>query len=220
MNNYTSNTQKKKKKKNLSKGEINVLITNVNKSEFLKLKNDNYLKYYYFNNTVEIPENFNIIIETCLSLSNQMEEKKFQIKKYSILSQLIGELYKNKPEYIKDYLYPFNTKGDKDIIYPNFVFIITTNNAYDFFLKSSKRFLEDNELYSNLNLYIFYIKFNLMDRDYELIKNNESIEINKLREELKEEIIKSCREELNKQNEIISRLKWEIDELKKKNNNK
>jgi len=196
------------------------LITNVNKSEFLKLKNDNYLKYYYSNNTVEIPDNFNIIIEACLSLSNQMEKKIFQIKKNSILSQLIGELYKKKPEYIKDYLYPFNTKDDKDINYPNFVFIITTNNAYDFFLKSSKRFLEDNELYSNLNLYIFYIKFNLMDKDYELIKNNETIEINKLKEELKEEIIKSLREELNKQNEIISRLNREIDELKKKNNNK
>lgn len=142
--------------------------------------------------------------------------KNFQIKKYSILSQLIGELYKKKPEYIKDYLYPFNTKDDKDINYPNFVFIITTNNAYEFFLKSSKRFLEDNELYSNLNLYIFYIKFNLMDKEYELIKNNETIEINKLREELKEEIIKSFREEINKQNEIISRLNREIDELKKK----
>lgn len=59
-----------------------------------------------------------------------------------------------------------------------------------------------------------------MDKEYELIKNNETIEINKLREELKEEIIKSFREELNKQNEIISRLNREIDELKKKNNNK
>jgi len=77
VNSCTNNNQKKKKK-NLSKGEIDILITNVNKNEFLKLKNNNYLKYYFSNNTAKLPENFNIIIEACLSLSNQMEEKNFK----------------------------------------------------------------------------------------------------------------------------------------------
>ena len=115
-------------------------------------------------------------------------------------------------------------KDEIDMIYPNFVFIITTNNAYDFFKKSSKRFLEDKEIDSNLNLYIFYFKFNLVDNDFEIFKNNESIEINKLWEELnkqKQEIacISKLKEEITKQNEIISRQNKEIKELKKKINN-
>ena len=85
MSSCTSNIQKKEKK-NSSKEEIEVLITNVNKDEFLQLENKNYLKYFNCNNLAKITDNFNIIIEACLNLSNQMEEKKFQISKYSILS--------------------------------------------------------------------------------------------------------------------------------------
>ena len=73
----TSNIQKKRKKTS-SKEEINVLITNVNKDEFLKLENKNYLKYLNCNNLAKIPDNFNINIEACLNLSNQMLEKKLQ----------------------------------------------------------------------------------------------------------------------------------------------
>ena len=85
MSSCTSNIQKKEKK-NSSKEEIEVLITNVNKDEFLQLENKNYLKYFNCNNLAKITDNFNIIIEACLNLSNQMEEKKFQISKYRILS--------------------------------------------------------------------------------------------------------------------------------------
>ena len=64
----------------------------------------------------------------------------------------------------------------------------------------------------------------MVDKDFELIKNDESIEINKLWEELnkqKQEIecISKLKEEITKQNEIISIQNKEIEELKKKINN-
>ena len=214
---YTSGskkTAKKKEKKNLNKGEIDVLITNVKREEFLNLINEKYLKF----NKFTLPENFNIIVEACLNLSNQIEEKKIQIKKYRILTDLINDLYNKKPEYLNDYLCPFYGKYEMKIFNPNFVYIITTNSVYDYFIQTSRKFFEEKKNNQNLNLFILYIKFNLVDKNFGLANNNLN-DIKELMDELK--IQKQEIEKINKlndeQNQTIKVLKNEIDNLKKSN---
>ena len=73
---------------------------------------------------------------------------------------------------------------------PKFVFIIATNSAYEFFTKSSKKFLEDKEVNFNCYLLIYYIKFKLNDRELDLLENNED-EIMKTKvKKMEEDIIK------------------------------
>ena len=111
----SSNKEKKKKDKSSITAEIDVLITDVTKDELKKLTDGEYIKYYLSNYKKELPDKFNIIIEACVNLSTQMNEKKVQIKKYNILSRLIEELYSINKNFLDDYLSPFK-KNNKNII--------------------------------------------------------------------------------------------------------
>ena len=122
-----------------------------------------------------MPDKFNVIIEACVNLSSQMNEKKNQIKKYNILASLIEELYSKNEKYLHIYLSPFKKKNQSIISCPYFVFIITTNSAYKFFMTSAKKFLEDEKINYDYNLFIFYAKFKLNEINI-LKKNNEDLE--------------------------------------------
>lgn len=76
----SSNKEKKKKDKSSITAEIDVLITDVTKDELKKLTDGEYIKYYLSNCKKELPDKFNIIIEACVNLSTQMNEKKFKLK--------------------------------------------------------------------------------------------------------------------------------------------
>ena len=194
QNSENNSTFSKKKEDNNKKktieGEIDILITNVSKEQFAQLTSSNCKKYFLSNSTGNLPDRFNIIVEACLNLSTQMKNKKAQIKKYNVLAQLIEELYSKNPKYIDDYLFPFKDKIQNINMPPKFVFIIATNSAYEFFTKSSKKFLEDKEVNFNCYLLISYIKFKLNDRELDLLENNED-EIMKTKvKKMEEDIIK------------------------------
>ena len=76
----SSNNKKKKKDKNLSKGEIDVLIADVTKEEFKVLIDKECNKYFVSNYAKDLPSTFNIIIEACVNLSTKMNEKKDKLK--------------------------------------------------------------------------------------------------------------------------------------------
>ena len=169
----SSNKEKKKKDKSSITAEIDVLITDVTKDELKKLTDGEYIKYYLSNYKKEFPDKFNIIIEACVNLSTQMNEKKVQIKKYNILSRLIEELYSINKNFLDDYLSPFK-KNNKNIIKcPFFIFIITTNSAYNYFKISSKKFLEDSDSNYECKLFVYYVRFKLNEEvnNYKFLKN-------------------------------------------------
>ena len=171
----TTNTIKREKKR-LVKGRIDVLITNVTKDQFKQITHTKYNKYFVSNYVKELPDKFNIIIESCINLSTEMNEKKNQIKKYYILSELIEKLYSKNKNYLEIYLTPLKQKiGNIELSCPYFAFIITINNAYNYFKIASKKFLEDKDNI-NCNLYIYYIKFKLNDNKIDVCENNDDDE--------------------------------------------
>ena len=119
-----------------------------------------------------------------------MKDKKVQIKKYNILAKLIEELYSKNPKYIDDYILPFKDKIKNIRMSPKFVFVIATNNAYEFFTISSKKFLEDKEVNLHCHLFIYYIKFKDKDRELDLLENNEDETMIAKMKKMEEEIIK------------------------------
>ena len=206
--------KKSKKKKNELSGEIDILIADVNKQDFEKLIESQNNKYFFTNYKKDLPNKFNIIIEACVNLSTQMNEKKNQIKKYNILAHLIEELYLKNEDYLNIYLSPFKKKNQTIITCPYFVFIITTNSAYDFFMTSAKKFMEDKKINYDYNLYIFYVKFKLNEIS-DLQKNNEDLEqkvkdLQKKNEDLEQRVkdlqstVKTLQEQINELRNIIN----------------
>ena len=105
------------------------------------------------------------------------------------MSRLIEELYSKNKNFLDDYLSPFK-KNNKNIIKcPFFIFIITTNSAYNYFKISSKKFLEDSDSNYECKLFVYYVRFKL-NGEVNNIDNNEDLksllaEIKELKERVK-----------------------------------
>lgn len=179
--------ENKNKNKKLSKGEIDVLISNVTKEELNKITDKNANKYFVSKIINEIPDTFNIIIETCLNLSTQMKAKKIQIRKYSIISRLLEELYEKNKNFLEEYLSPFKKNNQNILSSPYFIYIIATNSAYTYFKISSKKFIEDKTDF-NCNLFIFYIKFKLNSDITNILENNGDVNVLEKIEELQNKL--------------------------------
>ena len=171
------------------------MITNVEKEQFLNLLNK---KQYIISSQIDpikdLPQTFNIIIECCLNLDTQKDEKKAQIKKYNLLKKLIKDLYKKNPNYIKDYLYPFNKQSENIVTCPDFIIIIATNSNYSIFTTTSKKFKEDEDLLSENEFYFCFIKFNLKEDSFKLIENNDNVEFSKELKSLQDQLVQQKKE--------------------------
>jgi hypothetical protein len=200
-----SKQAKKNKKKSLIKGEIDVLIANVKKQEFQNLlKTKKYIKYCAPDSGNDLPEIFNIIVEVCVNLKTQQNEKANQIKKYNLLIELIENLNKKNPSYLTEYLSPFNKPNACVVSSPHFIIMLATNSSYDYFLESSRKFTEDKNFISDYTVYLCYIKFKLKDDTFGLTENNE------LSSESLEKIINGLKDQLAQQKEDYAHQKEEF----------
>ena len=103
--------------------------------------------------------------------------------KCNLLKKLIKDLYKKDPNYIKDYLYPFNKQNENIVTCPDFIIMIATNSNYSIFEATSKKFKEDKDFIPENAIYCL-IKFNLKEESFKLIEHLEYLkEVKSLKEQ-------------------------------------